>query len=135
MGKRSQVSQASRYRPRGRGRQAASYALTHCKAAIDLSTINPASVEWQDAIWRRWPKAADWPDFLTTYESVAYLRISYDSVRRGLTKDLAGRAALKHQKFGRSVRIRKVDLDEWNVVASNRGEPARFRVWPASARL
>lgn len=136
MAKRCSVNQGHGYRLRGKGRQAARYAsLAQCEATVDLSTLNPASVEWQDAMWRRWPRAADWPDVLSVYESAAYLRISYDSMRRGIAKDRAGFSAVKHQEFGRSARIRKADLDQWNVVPSNRGMRSPFRIWPPNERL
>jgi hypothetical protein len=48
----------------GRERPRADESSLQTIAARNMNTLNPASVEWQQAMWRRWPLAADWPDIL-----------------------------------------------------------------------
>lgn len=75
-----------------------------------------SSPEWQDELWRRWPREEDWPARLDVYEAAAYLRLSPDTIRRALVQARDGRAKLAHQRIGSIYRIRRVDLDTFGKV-------------------
>jgi len=79
------------------------------------------SAAWQDEQWRLRPRLDDWPDRMDLYEAAAYLRSSYDTIRRLCIQDRGGRAALAHQRVGTSYRIRRSDLDCLGAVAGRVG--------------
>lgn len=82
--------------------------------------FGPATREWQDDLWRRWPTPAEWPGWLTVYEAAAYVRVHHHTIREALEPDRSGRASLAHKKIGGTYRIRKSVLDAWNDVESYR---------------
>ncbi len=81
-----------------------------------MSQPNKQSREYQEEMWRKWPRFEDWPEVLDLYDSAAYLRASYSYVRDNCQIDRDGRAALRHKRLGKMYRIRKVDLDHFGQV-------------------
>lgn len=81
-----------------------------------------ARSEWQASQWRDWPRVEDWPASLTVYEAAALLRVSPDTIRRILTTDRLGRAALCHTRVGAIYRIKKSDLLKYGAVPSRNAE-------------
>lgn len=76
-----------------------------------------SSEAWQLEQWRMRPRMDDWPDRMDLYEAAAYMRSSYDTIRRLCIQDRCGRATLPHQRVGTSYRIRRSDLDCLGAVA------------------
>lgn len=74
------------------------------------------SESWQLEQWKLRTCAKDWPDVLDLYESAAYLRVSYNTVRAACMKDRNGKAQLRHQRIGTSYRIRRMNLDALGAV-------------------
>ena len=78
-----------------------------------------------DALWKKWPTAADWPEVLGVDEAAAYLRISTDLIRDLTETDRDGKAQLRHQRIkGRGDReirrMRKTDLDNLGLIDDRR---------------
>ena len=71
---------------------------------------------WQLKQWKLRTRAEDWPDVLDLYESAAYLRVSYNTVRAACLTDRNGKAQLQHQRIGTAYRIRRLNLDRLGAV-------------------
>lgn len=81
------------------------------------------SAAYAEDLWKKWPRAEDWPARLTIDEAAAYLRLHPYTVRRACTPDRSGRAALKHQRIGMTFRITRDALDQFGVVQSHDLKP------------
>ncbi|WP_334319087.1 helix-turn-helix domain-containing protein [Termitidicoccus mucosus] len=75
-----------------------------------------ATAEWQNELWKRWPREECWPAKMDVYEAAAYLRVSPYTIRRAVTVARDGKARLAHQRLGALYRIRKIDLDAYGAV-------------------
>lgn len=72
--------------------------------------------EWQDSLWRKWPRDELWPGRLKIYEAAAYLRVHPDVLRGAVNLSRSGRARLRHQRLGATIRISRTDLDSFGAV-------------------
>ena len=74
------------------------------------------SIQYQDDLWRKWPRAEDWPAVLDIYKSAAYIRASYSYVWDNCQLDRDGRAALPHKRIAQDTESARRTLtvsDKW----------------------
>jgi hypothetical protein len=74
------------------------------------------TAEYADLLWKKWPRAEDWPGSLTIYEAAAYKRVEYKTIWRACKPGRDGKARLSHQRFGTDYRISKAALDRFGLV-------------------
>lgn len=69
------------------------------------------SSAFAEMLWRKWPRADDWPGVLDLYEAAAFLRVDYKSIWRACKVAKSdGKARLRHQRIGNSYRLDKADV-------------------------